>query len=985
MRGMGRSSTGARLVGRRDQLRLLDEAVGLAGAGEPQFVVFGGEAGVGKTHLLEHCAVRLEESGWRALRGACVELGAEGLPLAPATAALRDLVHQVGVDRVSALLPGADAVLTLLPEMRGPQALPDTQARLFELFAAVLRRLGDDHPVLLVIDDLHWADKSTRELVGFLARTLLAARVLVVMAYRTDTLGRRHPLPAFLAELERLRGVRRVELPRFGRAETEELVAEVLGRHPSAALVDRVFRLSSGNAFFVEELASAQAAGGPSSLPESVRDLLLDRVERLPEASRDVVRMAAAGGPSLSHRLLAEIAGLDERPLLERLRVAVDARVLAAEEGEYAYRFRHALLREAVVDDLLPAERVRLHRAYAEALEARPGLAPAERYAAEVAFHWYGAGEADKALPALVRAAAAAEAVCAHAEQGQMLLRALDQWARVPDAPRLAGLDRVDIWEKLIGANLWAGEDHQALDLADQALAETDQAAAPERAAMLLALRGMALRDLGRDGALTAVEEALNLLPPAPSAGRARVLDLLGAVLMTSGRPKRAHALSREAMRIAADLGDEVVEANARTTVGVTLAQLGAYDEALATLREARDGAEERGDATRLTRAHLNLAVVLGTVGRHEETVGAATAGLDIAGRAGLSRTLGSILTVILATALTAMGRWDEADATCAGGLAADPSRPLGAAMHAIRGEIALARGEFEYARDQQSLATTLLGQASADPGRLLVLRLAAAIALHDNRIGDARKTVADALAVSGEGSPAADVWRLVTLGAQVESRARMRARTFGDGSAGEPITGALRAAAAAFPVGTPLSSACAAQVAAELGPALGPELRADVSWSEVVSAWEALGEPYSAAYARLRAAERAAEAGDRVSARDWLRRAADDADRLGAIPLLAEIRVLSRAADVATDTTPVRAAAPSGIRRLGLTEREAEVLRLVMAGHSNRGIAQQLFISPKTVSAHVSRVLHKLGVAGRVEATAAAYRLRLFEEDPGG
>jgi predicted ATPase len=313
-------------VGRREQLAVLDDALRTAQAGEPRFVVLGGDAGVGKTRLMTHFADRVEESGVRVLRTACVELGTQGLPLAPLCSALRQLVDLVGLDALTGPQPGAAALLRLLPEYGIADPGTDSPARLYDLYGAVLHRLGTEHPLVWLVDDLHWADRSTRELVGFLARTLRATRVLVVAAYRADDLDRRHPLRPFLADLLRLPGVRRSELTGFSRAETAELVGDV-APVASHELVDRIYRRSGGNALFAVELARV---GAGDELPDSLRDLLLRRLDMLDEGARDVVRRAAVGGRSVPHKLLAATTGLDDGALIEALRAGREPAAAAA-------------------------------------------------------------------------------------------------------------------------------------------------------------------------------------------------------------------------------------------------------------------------------------------------------------------------------------------------------------------------------------------------------------------------------------------------------------------------------------------------------------------------------------------------------------------------------------------------------------------------------------------------------------------------------
>jgi DNA-binding CsgD family transcriptional regulator len=392
---------------------------------------------------------------------------------------------------------------------------------------------------------------------------------------------------------------------------------------------------------------------------------------------------------------------------------------------------------------------------------------------------------------------------------------------------------------------------------------------------------------------------------------------------------------------------------------------MGAFEESLAALRRLGDEAAASDDAMRLTRVQVNVAVVLENLGRYEEAAEAARAGFEAASRAGLARTLGSHLRLCLASALAAMGRWDEAVAAADAGLALDPRARAGAVMYAIRGEVALARGDADTARAQLSLARTLLGPATdVDAETLPVSRLEAELALLDGRIDDARDAVAKGLRVVVERGLTADSWRLLTAGARVEAHGRLRARVFREEAEAGPLE-QLRAVAKAVATDTPLASACAAQFRAEIGDEPG-------SWADVAVAWDRLGDPYRACSALVRAGEWAAARGDRAAARAWLGRAADQSERLGALALLGDIRALGCGAG--EDAEPE----PSAVTRLGLTGRELEVLRLMAAGRTNRQIAERLFISPKTASVHVSRILHKLGAANRVEAAATAYRLRL-------
>ncbi len=430
-------------VGRTDELGVLNDALARAAGpgGEPQALLVGGEAGVGKTRLIEEFATTACREGAVVALGGCVEIGADGLPFAPFSTALRALRRMLP-DELAAASEGQEGELArLLPELGDtPRGRYDEEgmARLFELTARLLERVAADRTVVLVLEDLHWADASTRHLLAYLFRTLRRGRLVVVATYRSDDIHRRHPLRPLLAELDRLRTVRRIELGRFNRAEVARQIAGILARQPDPDQVDEIFQRSDGNAFFVEELAVAAHEGCCTGLTDSLRDLLLVRVEALPEDSQRVARVVAEGGSTVEYDLLAAVAGLAEDDLIEALRVAVGAHILLAAPSGDGYRFRHSLVREAVSDDLLPGERSRLNRRFAEALEADPALVPGDERATRLASYWYHAHDAAKALPAVLEASVAARRRHAHSEQLRLLERAMELWDATPAEVRAA-------------------------------------------------------------------------------------------------------------------------------------------------------------------------------------------------------------------------------------------------------------------------------------------------------------------------------------------------------------------------------------------------------------------------------------------------------------------------------------------------------------------------------------------------------------------
>ena len=631
--------TSPTFVGRTEELARLAAAADRAAAGTPTSVLIGGEAGVGKTRLVGELVAGARAAGATVLAGGCVELGGEGVPFAPLIEALRAFVRDLDEPALARLVPGqARAELArLLPELGPPAAAAgqraafggdpgpwSEQGRLFELLLGLLERLGAERRAVLVVEDLHWADRSTRDLLAFLVRNLRHGRLLLVATYRSDELHRRHPLRPFLAELDRGRRVERLELARFGPAEVAAQLAGIQGAPVPAELAGRIHARSGGNAFFVEELA-ATAGGAERELPPSLRDTLLARIELLAEPAQQVLEVVSVAGAAVADPLLAEVAGLPEAELLAGLREAVSAHVLLADAGDGTYGFRHALVKEAVYAELLPGERTRLHARFAAALAARdsddPGLA------AELAWHWYAAHDLERALPAAVRAGLAAERAYAFAEAQRQFERALELWERCGEPAAEAGMDKAELLARAGEAAANAGAADRAVALVRGALAEVDPAADPLLAGQLTERLAFHLRIVGRPGAFEAYQEAVRLVPPGPTVARARVLAGLGQALMLRARFAEAIATCEEAIEVARAAGDPVVEAHALNSLGTALARLGDPEGGLARLEEARRRAAELGAAKDEARACVNLSDLLEDLGRLDEAVAVASRG----------------------------------------------------------------------------------------------------------------------------------------------------------------------------------------------------------------------------------------------------------------------------------------------------------------------------------------------------------------------
>jgi DNA-binding CsgD family transcriptional regulator/tetratricopeptide (TPR) repeat protein len=998
---MGGRMQSPALVGRVEELRLLEAARVRATTGEPAVILVGGEAGVGKTRLTAELIARCGTDGTRVLVGGCVPVGGDGLPYAPIVQALRTLLTEVGVNEVRELVgPSWPELARLLPALGAPDRTSSpgqtSQARLFELLLGLLGCLAEQAPVVLVVEDLQWADQSTRDLLAFLVRNLRRERVLLVATYRSDE-PRTDRLGPWLAELDRGGPVRRLELARLGRAETVAQLVGILGAVPATDLVDELFSRSEGNPLFTEELLAAVQAG-TGALPPTLRDLLRGRVQALPDHAQQVLAVAAVAGRRVPHRLLAAVVDLDDRELAEALRVVVAHQLLVIRPGEDGYEFRHALLREVIDADLLPGERARLHAEYARALTNQPELADAAPAvaAAELAVHWDAAGEPAQALAARSEAGLAAERAHAFAEAARHFERALVLWDRVPDRGRPAGLDRVDLLARTAEATAFAGTAQAAAELLEDALGRVDPAADPVRAAVLLARLGDHRRAAGdEDGALAAVEHADRLLTGTPpSAEHARVLAAHAYALAMSLRPEEAIRRSEEAIACAKAVGARLEEAKALRVLAGGLAALGQPDRAITLSLEARriaEDVEDVEDAETIIGTYLAVTFVLKLAGRERDALQEAQQGYQRARELGLERATGSFVANTLAINLLDTGRWTECERLTRELLAGDRWGAFN--LHNALGRLLSRRGEFAAAREQLQIALRLSPPFFSDWAWLGLAELA----LWEGRHDEAGAAVAEGLRWCTERDPEGTLpdlsspWYSLALRLEAERAEQAAAR-----QAPEEVAEARRRATPALAALDRLATARAPQahyppVVAHLQAAQAERSRLEGRfdpgrWQAATTAWERLEHPYDAAYARFRQAEALLARGvSRPHAEQVLRSAHRTTVMLGAEPLRREVELLAQRGRLnlqeQADTAAAPEAPPSQAAALGLTRRETEVLALVAAGRSNRQIGEALFITPKTASVHVSHILAKLGVAGRGEAAAIAHRLGLDKQ----
>jgi DNA-binding CsgD family transcriptional regulator len=993
-------------VGRDEELSCLHDALRRAAAGRPGMLLVAGEAGVGKSRLVSRFAEEAGRAGTLVAVGGAAPLTGGALPYAPLLHALRAADdHGPGTVReLGAELAGILAELTGDRPAAGRTGEPEVgRGLLFEHICDVLSRLGRLGPVLLVLEDLHWADSGTLDVLAFVLRTLRGARLLVVGTYRADDPG--ELLAGWLAETRRWPEVGWLELPRFTRAELAAQLSGLRGGPVDSRVVAEVFDRSQGNPFFAEQLFTAGRAG-PGRLPGLLREVLLARVRQLSPAGQRLLQVAAAGGRWVCHDWLAAVAGGPDDELTGSLREAVDRGLLhinpMEQAGQEVYEFRHALLQEAVYGELLPGQRARLHGAYATVLAGLPAAVP--RFAAELAEHWYRAGQPAEALTWAVHAADRAERVYAHGEAARHCERVLELWDQVPDAAGRAGADRVGLHARAARAWEYAGEETRGLSHVEEALRWVDPVADPVRAGLLHNLRGWydALRGWDGTGAndldvvLADNRKAVRLVPAEPpSAARAQVLMGYGRALEVQvGRDGEAAAVHEQALTAAHRAGSPPDIAAAMASLGYLRAVAGHVDAGIALLREAHEldqrfAGDVRGLYTAQTPpAVLGLSDVLLKANRLEEAAEVASQGWQRLRRAGLAdHRYAFILLANAVEALFWLGRWDEA-AHIIQPVADQPVNVTNRMLQAVVAELEGARGQLEAALARLSQAREQRRWLGPESARELGQRHAEVQLWLDRPEPALAEVMLTLDAITGTGQERFAGW-LFCLGARALADLAEWARARQDPAAEDGVRqdGSLLARRLTEMTHHPFAPAARMPATAGAERALwDAELtRLDgaadpAAWQAAATAWHQLGRSYPAAYAQWRHGEALlASAAGAEPAAEPLRAAHAAAARLGAAPLRTQLEALARRARI-TVTAAEPDPAPAPARPQGLTDREADVLRLLAAGHTNREIGQQLFISPKTASVHVTSILRKLAVRDRVQAAAIAIRLGLAD-----
>ena len=952
--------TSDRMVGRREELGLLVDLTTTARGGQPAVGLVSGDAGIGKTRLVDEFT-RTIGSDTRTIVTQC-HMPAEAVPLSALAGLLRH------TDAGGPMVAGAEAVVESV--LHGLSE-PLSPLSLCEGVTQVVLALAGREPLVLIVEDLHWADATTRNVVGYLARRLESAPIVLLLTYRSDELHRRHPLRPFLGELERQVGPHRIELAPLTRGELAELAEEVTGTPPGTRLLDRIAALSDGNPFFAEELLASRG----SEIPTSVRDAVLGRVASLGSADARLLHLASAAGSTIDPGVLAEVAGADLGWVQERLGGLIQRHhLVSAEDGA---RFRHTLAQEVLYDELLPTERTALHAAYATAL-----MSSESGHIGRVAHHLWLAGDRVNAFRASIEAGEVAVSRGAHAEALVAFERALEAWDRgaadgLVDHPTLV-LRTAKCAEQTRDFDRGIGLLEREISLG-----ALDPATEADLAVQLAIL----LWHANRPNLLDPLDRAMGRVDP----GSAHAVDLLivrAGFLLFGGRLPEALEAAAAALHAATAL-DSAERIGAATLqiqrIRSSLGDPGYLEVAAETIRAA----EQEANTSEVIRAGVWSVVAANQLGEFDHAISQAEATIAATREVGTYLTVGVIAEFQRLYALERTGRWDEAEAS-ATRLLAD----LGQFQHHWFDTVVMGVGLVWVRRGTPDPAD-LLGEGyrvASAAGFVAIVPARTAPALMERAVEAGDHDAARAIGIAtldsllpGHPIMAAEV--VATL-AMVEAE-RALVRRAGSGEIGED---GLDAAiewierlehSMQHLVRVPRwTAAFVARSRLEVARVHGDD-DAD-AWAELAAEWQAVTIPYESAYARLREAEARLRgtAPDRAGATTALRAAFEIASALGAVPIVDTITRLGRFARIEVEPRAPQQPSPARPEVVGppLTAREVDVLQLLVEGLSNGEIGRALFITTKTVSTHVSSILRKLGAANRVEAATIAHRLGLTQ-----
>jgi DNA-binding CsgD family transcriptional regulator/tetratricopeptide (TPR) repeat protein len=950
---MPASYTSEHFVGRDEAFEHLAARLDDAAGGRSRTMIVTGTSGIGVTRFLDEATVRMRAltQPMTVLR-ATAWIGGVDEPYGPIVRAIGPALRALPVDVLADRLgSGASEVVRLLPDL-GDRLLPigawtpdrsvtapeRRQARTLEGILGVLGRLGEDSPVLLVVEDLHRADAATRALVTFLARISRDQRLAIIGTYQPDVVGRDDPWLADLAAITTgPRPPTRIDLTPLDRDELAALIEGIQGERASASLLLLVAERSGGLPLVAEELLAARRDLPSGSLTGSFDDLVVARMATRSVECRRVARLIALAERPLSRAQLAAVAaayevGTDRSAprSVSGPRVGdgvLDADLLAGLEEAIANGFmveteagiavRHEGIGRAIAHDLLPFARTRNHAALAMSLEGPPSA---------IVSHWLAAHEPAAARTAAIEAAAFARTRHAAADELAALELALSlpetgPWAGVTDHRPAAPSDLVDLQVRASEAAFATGRTSRATSYLEAAIGGLDARRDRVRLGLLHERLGVIRRAAGDPaGAMLAARRAVELVPRDVSPERATVLATLAQLKMLDGTFSDAQRLAREAIRVAraCEPPAESQDVHATTTLAVALAWGSDPNLAIDLLHQAEVQATDLDDADALFRIRANLTTVLDLVGRRAEAVEVAYAAIEDAKRVGLEAVYGNFLAGNVADSLFLLGRWPEARA-----MSSRAMTWLTVGVVYIEAVLVLAAVEIETNAGEE--ASRLLGQTVLELAAVREPQLAgpyylaaASFALWRGDVSDASRSVDRGWASVRETEEWVLVARMAAMVAQVDAAAAAEARQHRQlaplATARQRTAGVVATAIQLVKAsGAPPTAGSRRVAEASLATARAYQRRLEGNddggtWRGVAETWEALAAPYDVALARWREAEAYLTSGTgrtgRTKAQRPLLAAVDLAIGLDAKPLLRELRELAGRARIALPAT---------------------------------------------------------------------------------
>ena len=974
-----------RLAGRGGELDLLARVVRRAALGGPCALVVHGEAGVGKTRLVREAS---NDPDLLVLWGSCVHFGGASVPYAPIIGVLQNWLAQAAPAERTEVLAGVDELSTLLP-MLGTAPIAATD-RLIPLIDLVLNRIAERHRTVLVVDDLHWADVASLDVLAYLITGFRGQRLTVLGTCRDEERGDGHPLHSWLADMRRMPSFEEIHLERLEQAATAIQLEHLLGQAPDIDLVTQVQAWSGGNPYLTELLVedlSGELSALPATVPARLRDALLAAWHSLSGPARQLVRVLAVGGRPTPLSTLAAVAsehGFVVSLMTDCLTEAQQRGVLRAGPADPPW-FRHPLLADVLYDGLPPGEAARIHATYLRVLEATSVAVEAD--AADLAVHSQQAGQLDDTYRWSLVAAEHAANLRAPVEQAIQLERACEIWEQVSPDVRGTAADRVELVLQAGAVCMRVGREDAAIDQLTRALKLVDRDREPLPAANLLIDRSILRwhRTEPIEAVFADIYEALELTTPFPdSAERARVLSALGSAESWSGRPE-ALAHADEAVRIARGAGSERALAEALAERASVIA-FASPTLAIADAQEAEQLARSCGAMVDLLDAFVWQVNALRSLGRRAEATEVALRGHADMLAPGRDM-FAYFLAFLAADGLLEAGRWQECQDLLRSAMAARCRAIAGGAIRLVAASLAVRRGRLPEARQHFDRARELISDTF--PGIRQIIAIGGAeVLVAEGKPREALDWLRTRVTtVPGAPPTDADDYLLAHLAHAAAESARA-ARDVGDLVAVAEVFAAVEEVIDGWPwepftTGRPDSdfqSMHQALFLAELARCRDDPDQPE-RWRRAAEACGTAGAPWHQAVSRWRRAEAMVAAGlPGAGVGDLLRDAHRCAVELGAKPLQDNVESLARRCRVSL-RAPVAVLVKPATPLSALTAREREILAFLVAGRSNSEIAKELVISGKTVSVHVSHILQKTGTTSRLEVAALAERL----SGPGG